>query len=78
MILNHDQLNANHGECLGVLRNILGLGSVNPQIMRDASKLVDEMEAHDKAVRKALLDAIDEVENGLEQRLEKAEYFEER
>ena len=54
MILNHDQLNANHGECLGVLRNILGLGSVNPQIMRDASRLVDEMEAHDKSVREQL------------------------
>lgn len=78
MILNHDQLNANHGECLGVLRNILGIGGVQPQIMRDACRLVDEMEAHDKAVRKALLDAIDEVENGLEQRLEKAEYLEQR
>jgi len=54
MILKHDQLNANHGECLGVLRNILGLGGVQPQIMRDASRLVDEMEAHDKAVREQL------------------------
>lgn len=78
MILNHDQINANHGECLGLLRTILATGNITPYIMKSASRVVDEIEEHDKSVRKVLLAGIDEVENGLEQRLEKAEYLESR
>ena len=62
MILNHDQLNANHGECLAILRVILFTGAVTPMIMKEASRAVDEMEAHHKATREALKEAIETLE----------------
>ena len=78
MILNHDEINANHGVCLGLLRTILATGKITPDIMKSASRVVDEIAAHDKDVRQALLAGIDEAQTSLERTLEKAEYLEQR
>ena len=67
MVLNHDQLNANHGECLALLRTILATNNVSIGFIKEADRVVAEMEAHHKATRLEL-----------EYILEKAEYFEER
>jgi len=58
MILNHDQLNANHGECLGLLRTILATNRLDTNIIKEASRVVDEMEAHHKASREQLAEEL--------------------
>jgi len=69
MILNHDQLNANHGECLGLLRIILATGDLSVHIMREATRVIEEMEAHDSDAKRELAIVL---------RNERKEYLEER
>ena len=67
MLLNHDELNANHGVCLGLLRVILATNRLDKDVIKEAGRVVEEMEAHHKATR-----------TELERALEKAEYLEQR
>lgn len=59
MILTHDQITANHGACLAILRNALGIGCFLPHIASEAIKVVEEMQEHDNAVRDAMQSGID-------------------
>lgn len=56
MILTHDQIVANHGRCLGLLTAVLAIGDMTHDTRKIASELVDEMNAHHKAVKEQLAD----------------------
>lgn len=57
MLLNHDQINHNHGKCLAIINQALTLGILPPYLSVEAIRTCEEMDAHHKAVKCEMADA---------------------